>query len=160
MKTRLIFILCVALGIASCGVKSSFYQKQVPVPGAKWSSKFQPHFKIEIKDVKARYNVSLLMRHDEAYPNANLWFRMKIKAPGDSVFRDGARIEKQLTNAAGEWLGRGMGTIWEERIAIPVREAPQFTKPGMYEIKIEQLMRNDPLPSVLNVGLRIEKLKN
>jgi gliding motility-associated lipoprotein GldH len=160
VKTRLIFILCVVLSIASCGVKSSFYQKQVPVPGAKWSSKFQPHFKIEIKDIKARYNVSLLMRHDESYPNANLWFRLKIKAPGDSVFRDGARIEKQLTNAAGEWLGRGMGTIWEERIAIPVRESPQFTKPGMYEIKIEQLMRNDPLPSVLNVGLRIEKLKN
>lgn len=159
MKTRLIFILCVVLGFASCGVKSSFYQKQVPVPGAKWSSKFQPHFKIEIKDVRARYNVSLLMRHDEAYPNANLWFRLKVKAPGDSVFRDGARIEKQLANAAGEWLGKGMGSIREERIGIPVKEAPQFTKPGIYEIKIEQLMRNDPLPSVLNVGLRIEQLK-
>lgn len=158
MKTRLIFIFLIVLSITSCGVKSSFYQKQVPIPGTKWSSKFQPHFKIEIKDVKARYNVSLLMRHDDAYPNANLWFRLKVKAPGDSVFRDGARIEKQLSNAAGEWLGKGMGTIWEERIAIPIREAPQFAKPGMYEIKIEQLMREDPLPSVLNVGLRIEKL--
>lgn len=158
MKTRLIFILCIVICLASCGVKSSFYQKQVPIPGARWSSAFQPGFKVEIKNVTARYNVSLLMRHDEAYPNANLWFRLKVKAPGDSVFRDGGRIEKQLANAAGEWLGKGMGGIWEERIAIPVREAPQFKQPGLYEIKIEQLMRNDPLPSVLNVGLRIERL--
>ena len=145
------------LGLASCGVKSSFYQKQEQVPGATWSSKFQPLFKIEISDIQAQYSVNLLLRHDESYPNSNIWFRLKVKALGDSVFREGARIEKELANAAGEWKGKGMGTIIEERIALSSKEAPQFTKPGMYEIKIEQLMRNDPLPAVLNVGLRIEK---
>lgn len=155
---RIIPALLVVLGIASCGVKSSFYQKQEPVPGAKWSSKFQPLFRIEIKDVQALYMVNLLLRHDESYPNSNIWFRLKVKAPGDTVFREGPRIEKELANAAGEWLGKGMGTIVEERIALSAKEMPRFNKPGMYEIKIEQLMRNDPLPAVLNVGLRIEKI--
>lgn len=157
MKARLLLILCAAIGISSCGVKSSFYQKQVPVPGAEWSSKFQPVFKVEIKDIRAKYKVSLLIRHDESYTNANIWIKLKVKAPGDSVFHDGVRIEKQLANAAGEWQGKGMGTIWEERLDLTAKEMPKFTKPGIYEIKMEQLMRNDPLPSVLNVGLRIEK---
>src|SRR6218665_983457 len=107
-------MMSAVLGMASCGLKSSYYQKQVQIPGAKWSSKFQPDFKVEIKDTQSRYNVSLLIRHDESYPNANIWIRMKVKAPGDSVFRDGARIEKQLANAAGVWQGKGMGGIWEE----------------------------------------------
>lgn len=145
--------------LVSCEVKSSFYQKQVQIPGAKWSSTFQPDFKVEISDVKVRYNMSLVIRHDESYPNSNIWIRMKVKAPGEKTFRDGGRMELPMTNAAGAWLGRGMGGIWEQRIAIPVKEAPSFAKPGVYEIKIEQLMRDDPLPAVLNVGLRIEKLK-
>jgi len=157
VKPILIIILAVAMGITSCGVTSSDYQKQVQIPGAKWASAFQPDFKVDIRDTHARYVTSLIVRHDEAYPNSNIWIRMKVKVPGDSVFREGNRIEKQLANASGVWLGKGMGGIWEERIVIPAKEAPQFNRPGTYEIRIEQLMRNDPLPAVLNVGLRIEK---
>ncbi len=154
----IIAILLLQIVWSSCGVKSSYFQKQVPIPGAEWDYKFQPDFKVDIKDVKAKYQFYVLIRHDESYPNSNIWFRMKVKAPGDSVFREGTRIEKPLADAKGEWQGRGMGGIWEHKIQILPSEAPKFTKPGIYEIRIEQIMRQNPLPSVLNVGLIIEKL--
>jgi gliding motility-associated lipoprotein GldH len=157
MKSKLIVFFCFTLLLASCGVKSPYYQKQHPVPGTQWAYKFQPVFKVEIKDTAARYDFYFLIRHDEAYPNSNIWFKLKIKAPGDTVFKDGPRIEKALADGEGKWLGTGMGGVWEHKIPLSRKEAPAFTKPGVYEIKMEQIMRNNPLPSVLNVGLNIEK---
>lgn len=142
---------------ASCGVKSSNYQKQVPIPGTEWTYKFQPVFKIDIKDTASAYQLYFLIRHDESYPNANIWFRMKVKPPGDSLFRDGIRIEKELADAEGKWKAQGMGGIYEHKIPLFAKEVPAFKKEGTYEIKIEQIMRQNPLPSVLNIGLRMEK---
>lgn len=151
--------IAISLFLSSCGVESSYYQKQEAIPGAQWDYKFQPVFKVDIKDIKAKYRFYLLIRHDEAYPNSNFWFRMNVKAPGEKTFREGARIEKELADVKGEWQGRGMGGIWEHKIPLNQNEVPKFDRPGTYEIKLEQIMRDNPLPSVLNVGLIIEKVK-
>lgn len=143
----------------SCGVKSSYYQKQVPVPKAQWAASFRPVFRIEVKDTTARCRFYFLLRHDESYPNSNIWFRLSVKAPGDSLFRDGGRIQADLADASGVWLGRGMGGIWEHKVPVRDAEAPRLNRPGVYEIRMEQLMRQDPLPSVLNVGLLIEQVR-
>lgn len=150
-------VLFLAATWVSCGVKSSYYQKQAPVPGAKWSSRFQPVFRVDVKDTTAKYTFYFLIRHDESYPNSNIWFRLSIKAPGDSVFRAGPRIQSDLADTKGAWQGRGMGGVWEHKITIPAAESPQLNHSGSYEIRMEQLMREDPLPSVLNVGLAIEQ---
>jgi hypothetical protein len=54
---------------SACGVKSSYFQKQVPIPGANWKADFMPSFKLDITDTTAKYGCYLLMRHDESYPN-------------------------------------------------------------------------------------------
>ena len=142
---------------ASCGVKSPYYQKQQAIPKTEWSYKYQPTFKIDLTDTASAYQFYFLIRHDESYPNANIWFRMKVKAPGDSTFTEGPRIEKELADAEGKWKAQGMGGIYEHRIPLFTKEAPVFSKPGTYEIKLEQIMRQNPLPSVINVGLRVER---
>lgn len=141
----------------SCGVKSSYYQKQTAIPNASWAYNFQPEFRIDISDTSKQYKMYLLLRHDEAYPYANIWFRFKIKAPGDSTFHTGQRIEKSLADIEGKWLGKGLGEIWEHKLPLTIKEMPELNKKGTYILKIEQIMRSNPLPSVLNVGLIIEQ---
>jgi gliding motility-associated lipoprotein GldH len=150
-------VVVMALGFTACNVKSDIYQKQVAIPSASWSSQYKPVFKVDIKDTAAMYSMYLLFRHDDAYPVSNIWLRMKVKAPGDSLFREGVRIDKTIANSVGEWQGKGIGGIWEEKIPIYRDEMPQFKKIGVYEIQLEHLMRLDPLPAVLNVGIGIEK---
>lgn len=160
VKKAFVFPLMIAvLILASCGGKTAYYQKQVPVPSAAWAAKFMPEFKLEIKDATANHYCFLLLRHDEAYPNSNLWLRLKVKGPGEKTFTDGPRLEVPLADASGVWQGRGMGGIWEHKVYLDSKAMPQFKKPGMYEIKMEQLMRTDPLPSVLNVGFMVEEIK-
>jgi len=58
------------------------------------------------------------------------------------------------TNEKG-WLGTGMDDIYEQRVLI--QPQTKFLKPGDYHFTLEQVMREDPLLHVLNVGVRIEK---
>lgn len=157
VKIKLTLAVCAVLFMASCNVKSSYYQKQQAIPGTKWDYKFQPVFKIDITDTAAVYQTYFLMRHDESYPNSNIWFRLKIKGPSDSTFSEGIRIDKELADAEGKWKAQGTGTIYEHKVPLTIKESPTFKKPGTYEIKLEQIMRQNPLPSVLNVGINIEK---
>jgi hypothetical protein len=49
-----------------------------------------------------------------------------------------------------------MDDIYEHRIPLtPVAE--KFRKPGEYTFTVEQIMRENPLNNVLNVGIRVEK---
>lgn len=144
------------LTLAACKepVVTSF-QQQAPVPGAQWAYDFQPEFTIHISDTGLRYQMYFLFRHDESFPTSNIWFRLRVKAPGDSVFVTGQRIEKTLAEPGGQWLARGMGGIWEHKISLSSKEMPSFKDTGIYVIKLEQIMREDPLPAVINVGIAL-----
>ena len=117
-----------------------------------------PAFALDIQDTAAKYAFFLLVRHDESYPNSNLWFRLKVKEPGAKTWTDGPRMEVDFANPDGQWLGRNMGSIWEYKVRLDPKSAPVFKHAGSYEMKVEQLMRYNPLPGVLNVGLIIERI--
>jgi gliding motility-associated lipoprotein GldH len=142
--------------IAGC-VPSPYYEKHATFPRNEWSNKAIPSFKFDIKDTSVAYNLYFIIRHTEAYPFSNIWIYIYSKQP-DAKKYEQSRIEIPLAEPSGKWLGRGMGEIWEQRMPITRNDNPmQFNKPGTYEIKFEQNMRVNPLPEILQVGLRIEK---
>jgi hypothetical protein len=49
-----------------------------------------------------------------------------------------------------------MDDIYEHRVQI--QQETKFAHPGKYSFTLEQIMREDPLKHVLNVGVRIEKV--
>ncbi|RYE25612.1 MAG: gliding motility lipoprotein GldH [Sphingobacteriales bacterium] len=151
----LIFVLLACF--TSC-IKSPYYQKEYSLPQNAWQYQFKPSFKFEITDTTAAYNLFLHIRHTEAYPFSNVWVWIYTKQPGDSSFAK-SRIEIPLAEPTGKWMGRGAGEIWEQRLALTAGDkAMIFKKAGTYEIRMEQNMRINPLPEVLQVGLRVEKV--
>ena len=79
-----------------------------------------------------------------------------IKSPGDTAAKK-ARINITLAQQSGKWLGRGMGEIYEQRMKVSLGDSINFHRAGTYKISLEQNMRVNPLPDVLNVGFRLEK---
>lgn len=159
MSQRLVsfFLVCSAIFLPGC-MPSPYYQKDFTIPRNEWSTQYKPTFKFEITDTASVYNLYFIIRHTEAYPFSNIWIRVHTKQPGDSVFEK-SRLEIPLADAAGKWLGRGMGEIWEHRMPMTRNDNPMFfNKPGVYELMFEQNMRMNPLPEVLQVGLRLEKV--
>ena len=157
--------LGILLLLASC-LESPTYQAQHSIPKNAWAYAHKPSFSFDITDTAARYHAYFLIRHTDAYPFSNIWVWVETQQPGDSTFNR-VRVEVPLADRQGNWLARGdnglamgssTGAIWEHRMPLSRGDAPViFPKAGRYTIRFEQAMRTNPLPEVLQVGLRIEK---
>jgi gliding motility-associated lipoprotein GldH len=152
------------LMLSSC-TAIDLYEKVVPVPAHQWQSNFKPQFTFDIKDTTVPYQFYILLRHSNQYKYNNIWVNLWGNAPADTAQK--LALELPLAGKEG-WLGTGMDDIFEHRIRVgneavkfpflkPAEEGFYFTKPGAYTFTVEQIMREDPLPYVLNVGLRLEK---
>ncbi len=151
-------IKILSLALASCALyllsctSIDLYEKEIVIPGHQWKSSFKPTFTFNIKDTTVPYQFFLVIRHTEKYNYTNIYVNLYIQPPGtDST----TKIQRSLMLADNNgWLGSGMDDIYEHR--IPLGD-PQLLRAGTYKFTLEQIMREDPLENVLNVGLRIEK---
>jgi gliding motility-associated lipoprotein GldH len=151
IKILLVVLASCTLYFLSC-TTIDLYEKEVAIPGHQWKSSFKPGFTFTIKDTTVPYQFFFVLRHTEKYNYTNIYVNLYIKAPGaDST----TKIQRSLMLADNNgWLGSGMDDIYEHR--IPLGD-PQSLKAGTYTFTLEQIMREDPLEHVLNVGLRLEK---
>jgi gliding motility-associated lipoprotein GldH len=136
--------------------KIDLFEKNVSIPGHAWQNKFRPTIEFTIEDTTTLYHLFVVVRHTDAFGFNNLWMNIYTQSPTD------AKPKKQqldLTLAQNEkgWLGTGMNDIFEHRIRI-TRE-PIALQKGVYKFQLEQIMREDPLKEVLNVGLRVERVR-
>jgi len=128
------------------------YEKNISLPGHEWKSSFKPEFTFTIKDTVADYQVFFIIRHTEKYNYNNIWINLYSQSPGDTVHK--VPYELQLATNEKGWLASGMDDIYEHRIKLT---GDIKLKKGVYKFSIENIMREDPLLHVLNIGLRIEK---
>ena len=132
--------------------KNRIYEKNIAINKYVWSSEFTPSYTVEIKDTDVLYNLYLNIRHAEIYPYQNIWLLLTTQFPDSTS--SSKRLEVVLANDEGKWFGEGMGDIWDYRVLI--QENAFFTRPGFYTFKLTQNMRQDPLPGIMAVGIRIE----
>jgi gliding motility-associated lipoprotein GldH len=151
-RIKVFFVVLVpcALFLGSC-TTIDLYERDITIPHFKWQSSFKPEFTFTIKDTTVQYQLFLVLRHNEKYNYNNIWINLYSQPPGDTVHK--APFELPLATNE-KWLGSGMDDIYEHRIKLT---DPRSWKKGVYHFKIEQIMREDPLENVMNVGLRVEK---
>ena len=152
MKKALpIIILC--LHFFSC-VKVDVFEKNVVIPGHSWETSFKPSIEFEITDTVELYNIYVVLRHADAYRYKNIWLNIGIQPPGEPLQK--SRFDLPLATDEKGWLGKGMDDIFEHRIPL-YQQTP--LKKGKYIFQLENVMREDPLEHVMNVGIRVEKVR-
>lgn len=132
------------------------YEKSVTIPGHAWKNSFKPGFDFTITDTASAYDLFLVIRHTDKYNYNNIYVNLYAKQPGSDSAQK-LRYDIRLGTDNEGWLGSGMDDIYEHRERLTKDQQFYFKKPGTYTFSIEQIMREDPLHNVLNVGLRIEK---
>lgn len=157
MRRRSFVAFLIGLSLLAACVPGSYYQKNVSVPETAWAYDYKPTFTFEITDTNAVYRPYFLIRHTQAYPYNNIWIWLYITAPGDTIAHK-ARVNIPLAEASGKWMGRGMGEIYEQHMPIALEGDMKINRAGTYKVQIEQNMRVDPLPEVLNVGWSVHKV--
>jgi gliding motility-associated lipoprotein GldH len=130
------------------------YEKDSPIPNYEWQTDFAVKGSFVIADTVSSYNIYLVLRHNDAYKYNNIWVNVGLQPPGDSV--SSQKVNLKLGEDATGWEGTGMNDIWEVRKILntqPVR----FKRSGIYQFQLTQIMRDNPLRSVMSAGFRVEK---
>jgi len=154
-KLVLSLLLIITLGMYSC-IRTGVFEKNVDIPRHEWESSYQPSIQFDLNDTSSTYRVYIVLRHTNQYKYNNLWVKASVKEPGSKDWKS-QQYDLLLANNEKGWLGTGMDDIFEHRILI--QPETRFVKPGKYEYTVQQVMRDDPLPYVMNIGLRIEKVQ-
>lgn len=146
-------IFC-GLAFASCnsGVVFSKYQN---FEKNEWFAKNKATFEMEVSDGNSLHDISLLVRHADAYPYSNLFLFLTTQYPDGKMITD--TLECILANGKGEWQGKGSGEIFD--ITIPLKKNVRFPLTGKYVFTFEQAMRTDPLPYIMDFGMEVKKSK-
>ena len=152
-STLTLILLTLAL---SCTMTTGVFEKNVAIPQQQWESSFKPELNFAISDTASLYNIYIVLRHTEAYNFNNIWIKAAVQQPGDPAVKSQQYDLTLATNEKG-WLGSAMDDIYENRVLI--QPETKFRKAGDYHFTLEQVMREDPLKHILNVGIRVEKVK-
>ncbi len=151
-RCAIIALLVCSSFLFACKYKIGYYEKMVVVPRHAWASGFRPSFTFEITDTVSAYNIYVLTRHTDAYHYNNMWINFTSIAPA------GIAETQKLNLKLGDntkWLGASMDDIVEQRILV--NRNPVKLKPGKYIFTLQNIMREDPLEEVVNVGVRVSK---
>ncbi len=139
--------------VPGCDSKRVFEGKK-DFPDRYWVFNNPAEFEFEIIDPDKNYNLLFNIRNSAKYQYQNIYLQYYLE---DST---GMLLSKELKNIqlfnaiTGVPLGKGIGDLYDiEKVFL---EEYNFMNPGLYRLRIDQFMRQDSLPEILSVGLRVE----
>ena len=145
-----LFAFFCLVALASCK-QIDVFEQNINIPNKKWEAGLVANSSFNIKE-NGLYKISLVLRHTDAYEYNNIWLDVGLQEGVEKM--NFIKSNFQLSNDAFGWDGVGMNDIWEVRKDIKIMRL----KKGMFKTSIHQIMRQNPLLHVMNVGIRVEKI--
>ena len=157
MKSIPIWILASLLFIVSGCDSNRVFEGKKDFSEKYWGFNNPAEFEFEISKTGKNYNLLFNIRNTAKYQYQNIYLQYYLE---DST---GRLLSKELKNIqlfnpiTGVPLGKGLGDLYDiERTFL---ENYTFATKGKYKLRIDQFMRQDSLPEILSVGLRVEYAK-
>lgn len=154
IKTIFYSVLMIAslLSLTSCD-RNVVFEDNVKLPENRWEQKNAIQFTVDIQDTISPHNLYINLRNAGGYQFSNIFLFFTTTSPSGKMERD--TLELTLADASGKWLGDGAGDIWDNRQLF--KRGFHFPESGKYIFQLEQAMRIDPLPQIMDAGIRIER---
>lgn len=149
-----LYAFSLAILCAACD-PSRVYEENHTIEKNLWYIDTVLTFTFTIEDTTVPYNIYYNVRNAVSYPYHNLYLTYYLyDAEGKQL--SGRLQDLTLFDATtGKPLGDGLGDIFDHQILSVA--AYTFKRKGIYTFKIKQYMRQDPLPDIMSVGIRVEK---
>lgn len=148
-------LLTVLLTLTACDPDRVFEQN-IDFKDYSWDVQQKPSFTFQIQDTVARYNLFFNVRNASAYGYYNLYLKQTLIGPAGPVGRPRLHELILMDPKTGEPRGSGTGDIFDHQLlALP---RMKFRQAGAYTLTLEQYMRQEQLPGLMAVGLRVAKV--
>jgi gliding motility-associated lipoprotein GldH len=148
-------VITVSLLFASCN-RGVVYHEYASIDEAGWHQDSVCHFEMLIDDSLSVNDFFINIRNNTDYPYSNLYLFVTTEFPNGHTTRD--TIECILAGKDGRWLGSGSGRIKENKIML--QKALRFPLRGVYDIYLEQAMREEILQGIEDIGFSVEISEN
>ena len=157
-KSFLLLVLCAL--ISSCDNSSEFIFKEISSKG--WAKDQWETFSYKNRSLKKEASLYWILRHDNEYPYANIFFIAELTTPKGKKHYD--TLNYKLANADGSWVGAGM---YLHELRLRYVERFLFEETGNYLFRLRPSVRpNDNivadslLVGIHQIGLEIRKDSN
>lgn len=144
--------LLLAICFSSCE-QTRVFDKNVSLDKKGWYYGEAKSFDVEILDTTMAYNLYINVRHTDEYPYNNLWLKLTTTMPDGSVQEN--KLNVQLSELTGEWTGNCIDGICYNSVLIQHNFA--LKQKGKYTFTLEQDMRLNPIPYLMDIGIKVEK---
>lgn len=144
-------LFCFLFFILNGCLDNAVYEKNIPTDNLLWDRKQIPHFNIHIDNTNQNFELYLNLRHTSKYKYSNISLIIEEESPKNQVKR--YRVELQLADSDGRWKGIGAGRILSSQ--VPFLNNHHFADTGIYTFKIKQNMPVNPLPEIVDVGIKV-----
>ena len=147
-------ILVVLFFIISSCDSNRVYEGKIDFSDRYWVFNNPAEFEFEIYETDRPHNLLFNIRNTAKYPYQNIYLQYYLEdSTGRLLSKDLKNI--QLFNAiTGVPYGNGIGDLYD--IEKTFLEQFSFEYKGKYKLRIDQFMRQDSLPEIMSVGLRVE----
>ena len=157
MKTIKLLLITFCAMLSSC-TGDVIFSEQTKIENCTWDMNNPVVFDVSTDDIDTIccYDLQVTMRHDETYPNQNIW--LFVESQNETGFTSRDTLQCFLVDNYGHWIGSGVGTL--HYISVYYKENYRFPHKGSWRYTIRHGMRDSQLKGIVNVGLRIERHKN
>jgi gliding motility-associated lipoprotein GldH len=131
------------------------YEQSFDIPQGEWGKGRIVRLDIPVTDTINGHNIFIEIRNTNDYPYSNLFLFITTYSPNGANKRD--TVEIPLADEKGKWLGRGLGGILSNEINF--KHNVRFPVSGNYKIEVVQGMRDEVLKGIMDVGIRVERVK-
>lgn len=145
--------LLLALASFSSCDDNQFYEENRDIKDGVWAINDKLLFDFDVPDSVTKYNFFFNIRNTDDYPYSNIYVFFKTTLPNGKNRVD--TLEFPLADETGRWYGKGQGDVHDCRLIW--KQGVRFPSAGKYHMEVEQAMRMEKLPGVLNAGIRIER---
>ena len=151
---KLIFVWAAAclLLFSSCD-PDRVYEKNIELKNGDWAIEHEPVFEFEIQDTTQAYDIYFNVRYNLKYNFYNLYLKHQLIGPEGKVISANLHEMVLMDPKTGKPLGKGFSDTYD--MQARALKGIIFPKAGTYRIKLTQYMRQDPLPDIIAVGVRV-----
>ena len=150
LRLKKFIAACVTCFLCFSCENEAVYDQYQAIQNTSWEKNKEYYFTFLIEDISVPYDLTLEVRNNNMYPYQNLWVFCSEELPIGPLKRD--TIECMLADEFGKWYGHGISLF---QSSFPIRSAYYFPVKGQYTFSFRQGMRNDQLPGIQEIGLRV-----
>ena len=146
-RSALVAMIMILVCLGSCQPKHTDFSEFRHIPACGWLKESPLHFTPSYADSTHIYNISLAVRHDSRFAFSNL--SMTIDIFGNDSIIERKRMNLNLADSAGNWLGSGFGALYQLQTPLLTgTRAGEVTK-----IVVWQSLDTDTLSHLTDVGI-------